>query len=197
MLFTLLAFAIALGVLITFHELGHYWVARRCGVRILRFSVGFGKVLIRRTDRHGTEWAVSAIPLGGYVKMLDDAPENSTAEEQGRAFNNKSLSQRSAIVLAGPVANLVLAALLYTALGLAGTNEPAAILAAPPPSTTAAQAGFQAGDQITSVNDEPVQSWSEARWQMLDALTSGGEARIQVNTATGRSHERRLDLQPA
>src|SRR5690606_34668650 len=77
------------------------------------------------------------------------------------------------------------------------TNEPAAILAAPPPSTTAAQAGFQAGDQITSVNDEPVQSWSEARWQMLDALTSGGEPRVQVNTATGRSHERRLDLQPA
>ncbi|MGP1615801.1 MAG: site-2 protease family protein, partial [Pollutimonas bauzanensis] len=78
MLFTLLAFAIALGVLITFHELGHYWVARRCGVRVLRFSVGFGKVLARRTDRHGTEWALSAIPLGGYVKMLDDAPANAT-----------------------------------------------------------------------------------------------------------------------
>lgn len=197
MLFTLLAFAIALGVLITFHELGHYWVARRCGVRILRFSVGFGKVLVRRTDRHGTEWAVSAIPLGGYVKMLDDAPQDGTAQEAAGAFNNKSLIQRSAIVLAGPVANLVLAALLYTALGLAGTNEPAAILGAPPPSTTAAQAGFQAGDRIMRINDEPIQSWSEARWQLLDALTSGGEARIQVNTISGGSRERHLILPPA
>ncbi|HWL28728.1 MAG TPA: site-2 protease family protein, partial [Burkholderiaceae bacterium] len=81
MLFTLLAFALALGVLVTFHELGHYWVARRCGVRVLRFSVGFGKVLARRTDRHGTEWALSAIPLGGYVKMLDD-PEPNGAPDQ-------------------------------------------------------------------------------------------------------------------
>lgn len=197
MLFTLLAFAIALGVLITFHELGHYWVARRCGVRVLRFSVGFGKVLIRRTDRHGTEWAVSAIPLGGYVKMLDDAPEHSTAEEAGRAFNNKSLGQRSAIVLAGPVANLVLAALLYTALGLAGTNEPAAILAAPAPSTTAAQAGFEAGDRITRINDQAVLSWGEARWQLLDALTSGGQVQVQVDTASGVSRERHLNLEPA
>lgn len=197
MLFTLLAFALALGLLITFHELGHYWVARRCGVRVLRFSVGFGKVLIRRTDRHGTEWAVSAIPLGGYVKMLDDASENSTADEAAQAFNNKTLGQRSAIVLAGPVANLVLAALLYTALALAGTTEPAAILSAPPPNTTAAQAGFQAGDRITRINDQPVQSWNEARWQLLDALTGGGEAQVQVDTASGASRERRLHLEPA
>ncbi|SHH87562.1 RIP metalloprotease RseP [Pollutimonas bauzanensis] len=194
MLFTLLAFAIALGVLITFHELGHYWVARRCGVRVLRFSVGFGKVLARRTDRHGTEWALSAIPLGGYVKMLDDAPANATPVEAGQAFNSKTLAQRSAIVLAGPVANLVLAALLYTALGLAGTSEPAAILAAPPPNTTAAQAGFQAGDRITSINQRPVQSWSEARWQLLDVLTSGGEVQVQVDTAAGMARERRLQL---
>ncbi|NYT60946.1 RIP metalloprotease RseP [Alcaligenaceae bacterium] len=192
MLFTLLAFAVALGVLITFHELGHYWVARRCGVRVLRFSVGFGKVLARRTDRHGTEWAVSAIPLGGYVKMLDDAPENATQAEASQAFNQKTLAQRSAIVLAGPVANLILAALLYTALGLAGTNEPAAILAAPPPNTTAAQAGFQAGDQITAINQEKVQSWNEARWQLLDVLTSGGEAQVQVKTTQGASQERHL-----
>lgn len=194
MLFTLLAFAVALGVLITFHELGHYWVARRCGVRVLRFSVGFGKVIARRTDRHGTEWALSAIPLGGYVKMLDDAPENASPAEANQAFNRKTLRQRSAIVMAGPIANLVLAALLYTALGLAGTNEPAAILAAPPSNTVAAQAGFQAGDRITAINQQPVQSWSEARWQLLDMLTDGGEVQIQVDTASGMSRERRLHL---
>lgn len=194
MLFTLLAFAVALGVLITFHELGHYWVARRCGVRVLRFSVGFGKVVARRTDRHGTEWALSAIPLGGYVKMLDDAPENASPAEASQAFNRKTLRQRSAIVMAGPIANLVLAALLYTALGLVGTNEPAAILAAPPPDTVAAQAGFQAGDRITAINQQPVQSWSEARWQLLDMLTDGGEVQIQVDTASGMSRERRLHL---
>src|SRR3546814_394057 len=151
MLFTLLAFAIALGVLITFHELGHYWVARLCGVRVLRFSVGFGKVLARRTDRHGTEWALSAIPLGGYVKMLDDPQPGDDSAMAEQAFNRKNLKQRSAIVLAGPVANLVLAALLYAGLNLAGTSEPAAILAAPPPSSIAAQAGILAGDRITAV----------------------------------------------
>lgn len=194
MLFTLLAFAVALGVLITFHELGHYWVARRCGVKVLRFSVGFGKVLLRRVDRHGTEWAVSAIPLGGYVKMLDD-PEPGV--NTGQAFNQKSLRQRSAIVLAGPVANLVLAALLYTGLNLVGTHEPAAILAAPPASTMAAQAGLQAGDRITAVNRQAVQSWNEARWQLLDVLTGGGQVQLQVETANGMQRERTLHLERA
>src|SRR5690606_17295443 len=154
MLFTLLAFAIALGVLITFHELGHYWVARSCGVRVLRFSVGFGKVLARRVDRHGTEWAVSAIPLGGYVKMLDDPPSDATQEQAAQAFNRKSLGQRSAIVLAGPIANLLLAVLLYAGLNLAGTSEPAAILAAAPAGSVAAQAGVQAGDRIVAIDGQ-------------------------------------------
>ena len=103
MLFTLLAFAVALGSLIIFHELGHYWVARLCGVKVLRFSVGFGKVVLRRTDRHGTEWALSALPLGGYVKMQDDAPAGASAAEAATAFNNKSVGKRIAIVAAGPI----------------------------------------------------------------------------------------------
>src|SRR5690606_11758163 len=182
-------FAIALGVLITFHELGHYWVARLCGVRILRFSVGFGKVLVRRTDRHGTEWALSAIPLGGYVKMLDDPQPGDDPAMAAQAFNRKSLKQRSAIVLAGPVANLVLAALLYAGLNLVGANEPAAILAAPPPSSIAAQAGILEGDRITAVNQHAVQSWGEARWQLLDAITGGGQAQLQVQTTDGLQRE--------
>lgn len=194
MLFTLLAFAIALGVLITFHELGHYLVARYCGVRILRFSVGFGKVLAQRVDRHGTEWAVSAIPLGGYVKMLDDPQPDATPEQASQAFNRKSLRQRSAIVLAGPVANLLLAALLYTGLNLAGTSEPAAILATPTAGTVAAQAGVQAGDRITAIDGQSVQSWNEARWQLFDTLTEGGEARLSITAANGVTRERVLTL---
>src|SRR3546814_1789181 len=139
MFFTLLAFAVALGILITFHELGHYWVARRCGVQVLKFSVGFGKVLVQRVDRHGTQWALSAIPLGGYVKMQDDPEPGAPAELAAQAFNRKSLAQRSAIVLAGPMVNLLLAAVLYTALNLAGTLEPAAVLAPPPGGTPAAR----------------------------------------------------------
>src|SRR5690606_22588601 len=103
MLFTLLAFAIALGVLITFHEYGHHWVARRCGVRVERFSVGFGKVLLRRTDRNGTEWALSAIPLGGYVKFQDDPAPGDSSEAAASAFNRQPLRNRAAIVAAGPI----------------------------------------------------------------------------------------------
>lgn len=197
MLFTLLAFAIALGILITFHELGHYWVARRCGVHVLRFSVGFGRVLARRTDRHGTEWAISAIPLGGYVKMQDEPAPGASPDEAARAFNCKSLRQRSAIVLAGPLANLLLAALLYTLLNLVGTNEPAPLLAAPQSGTAAAAAGVQAGDRILAVNRQSVQSWGEARWLLADALTTGGQASMQVQTVHGAQHERILQLPAA
>lgn len=196
MLFTLLAFALALGLLITFHELGHYWVARRCGVNVLRFSIGFGKVLLRRTDRNGTEWAVSAIPLGGYVKMQDDPPENASPDQIAASFNKKSLLQRTAIVAAGPIANLLLAALLYAGLNVVGNQEPAAILAAPEPATAAALAGFQTGDIIKTVGTQPVQSWSEARWSLLDALTSGGEVVVQVETSAGMLRERILNLSP-
>lgn len=194
MLFTLIAFAVALGLLITFHELGHYWVARLCGVKVLRFSVGFGKVLARRVDRNGTEWALSAIPLGGYVKMLDDPAQDATADQAAQAFNQKSVGKRFAIVLAGPVANLVLAAALYAAISMVGTQEPAAILAAPPVNSAAAQAGFETGDRILRINDTPVQSWSEVRWNMLDGLASGGNLTVQVQTPSGGERERQLML---
>lgn len=192
MFFTLLAFAVALGLLITFHELGHYWVARRCGVRVLRFSVGFGRVLARRTDKNGTEWALSAIPLGGYVKMQDDPPEHATPEQKAESFNSKPVGQRFAIVAAGPLANLLLAALLYAALNMVGTQEPAALLAAPPANSPAAMAGVQAGDRILAVNSTEVRSWGEARWSLLDQVTSGGQASLQVETAQGLDRTRTL-----
>lgn len=193
MLLTLLAFAFALGVLVTFHEYGHYWVARRCGVTVLRFSVGFGKVLWQRVDRHGTQWALSAIPLGGYVKMLDEPPEGASDSVRQSAFNQKSLAQRSAIVAAGPMANLILAAVLYTALGMIGTLEPAAVLSDAPAGTPAAQAGIRAGDEILAVNRNSVRSWPQARWALLDPLSQGGEVDLRVRDAAGIEHERRLD----
>ncbi|WP_459618434.1 RIP metalloprotease RseP [Bordetella sp. 2513F-2] len=192
MFFTLLAFVVALGILITIHELGHYGVARLCGVRVLRFSVGFGKVVLRRQDRHGTEWAVSALPLGGYVKMQDDPPAGASAAEAARAFNRQSVGRRFAIVAAGPVANLLLAILLYAGLNLAGTDVPAPILGQPAAGTPAAQAGFQAGDRILAVQGKEVESWNDARWHLLDVLASGGQAAIEVQPADGGPRIRTL-----
>ncbi|MDN5842787.1 MAG: RIP metalloprotease RseP [Alcaligenaceae bacterium] len=197
MLLTLFAFAFALGVLVTFHEYGHYWVARRCGVKVLRFSVGFGKVLWRRTDRQGTEWALSAIPLGGYVKMLDEAPEGADEALRRSAFNQQSLARRSAIVVAGPFANLLLAAILYMVLGLMGSLQPAAVLSAPPPGTAAAVAGLHEGDEIIAVDDHAVRSWSEARWALLEPLAQGGEIRLELRSASGATRTDTLDTKPA
>jgi regulator of sigma E protease len=194
MLFTLLAFAVALGILITFHELGHYWVARLCGVRVLRFSIGFGKVLVRRFDRHGTEWALSAIPLGGYVKMQDDAPADATPAQIAESFNSQPVRKRMAIVAAGPVFNLVLAVALYAALNLAGVQEPVALVSQPPAQTAAAAAGFQAGDRIVAVDGEPISSWNDARWALMDHLSEGGRVEIDVQAAQGGSHQRILQL---
>jgi len=193
MLTTLLAFALALGILITFHELGHYWVARWCGVRVLRFSVGFGRVLVRRTDSHGTEWALSMIPLGGYVKMLDD-PGDAPDGKASQAFAHKSVARRFAIVAAGPLANLLLAVLLYAALGWLGTQQPTAVLAAPPAGSEAARAGVQAHDRILSVNGREVQSWGQVRWQLLPLLGVGGDVRLDVQSRDGRVHTLTLPI---
>lgn len=192
MLLTLLAFALALGLLVTFHELGHYWAARLSGVRVLRFSVGFGPVLLRRHDRHGTEWALSAIPLGGYVKMLDDAPPDADDAVRRAAFNTQPLRRRVAVVAAGPLANLVLAALIYAALGMWGTQEPAAVLAAPPPGSPAAQAGVQLRDRLKAVDGRPVASWTQARWRLLEPLAEGGRVSLTVQGPDGV--DRQLDL---
>lgn len=194
MLFTLLAFVVALGVLITFHELGHYSVARWCGVRVLRFSVGFGRVLIKRVDRHGTEWAISVLPLGGYVKMQDDPPPGATAAQRAESFNAQSVGRRFAIVAAGPVFNLVLAVVLYAGLSMAGTQEPAAVLAQPAAETPAALAGVARGDRVTAVDGQSMRSWNEVRWALLDRASSGGSASLTVATPGGAERERVLNI---
>jgi len=187
MLFTLLAFFVALGLLITFHELGHYWVARLCGVRVLRFSIGFGKVLVRRQDKHGTEWALSAIPLGGYVKMQDEPPPGASAAQVAESFKTQPVGRRIAIVAAGPLFNLILAVVLYAGLNMVGTQEPAAILGAPVPESAAQRAGLQAGDEILSVDGTPISSWNDARWRMLDVMATGGQVSLDVRSSIGQA----------
>lgn len=171
LLTTIAAFLITLGILIVVHEYGHYWVARKCGVKVLRFSIGFGRPLkrwVRGADR--TEWVIAAMPLGGYVRMLDERDPDClpiAPADAPRAFNRQSVWKRIAIVLAGPVANLLLAIAVYWLLNVVGVMEPQALLGAPPSATTASQAGVSAGDRVLEVDGEPVRSWNELRWVML------------------------------
>jgi regulator of sigma E protease len=188
MLFTLFAFLVALGILITFHELGHYWVARWCGVKVLRFSLGFGRVLLKRVDRHGTEWVLSALPLGGYVKMLDEERQDSAdsrapVKQHPQSFQAQPVGKRFAIVAAGPIFNLLLAVAFYASINIVGTQEPAAILSKPPAATAAAVAGLQGGDQITAVNQQAVASWPQVRWALLQLAADGGQVEIAFERA--------------
>ncbi|MYN08837.1 RIP metalloprotease RseP [Pseudoduganella aquatica] len=170
---TLLAFAVALGSLIIFHELGHYWVARWCGVKVLRFSVGMGKVVwSRRIGPDQTEWAVSALPLGGYVKMLDSRePDTGPLSEADklREFTRQNVWKRIAIVAAGPLANFLLAIFLFAGLYMAGIAEPSSKIAPPASDSAAYAAGLQGGDIVTAVNGERVRVWSDLRWAVIQA----------------------------
>jgi regulator of sigma E protease len=189
---TVLAFLLALGPLIIFHELGHYVVARMCGVKVLRFSVGMGKVVwSRRVGRDQTEWAVSALPLGGYVKMLD-ARDPSTApkddSELDREFTRQNVWKRIAIVAAGPIANFLLAIVVLAGLFMHGVEEPGTRLRAVPETATAWQAGVRGGDAIAAVNGQPVATWSELRWEVMRAAIDKAEVRLQVRGQGGSTY---------
>ena len=172
-LYKIIAFAITLGVLVVFHELGHYVVARLAGVKVLRFSVGFGRLVwSRRFGRDRTEWALSAIPLGGYVKMADEREGPVDRADLARAFNRQSVWRRIAIVVAGPLANLLLAVLLFAGTYAAGIPGQHALLAEPPVTTAAAAADIRAGDRVVAVDGEPVGSWQELRWRVVRAQGS-------------------------
>jgi len=166
----LLAFAVTLGVLVIFHELGHYVVARLVGVKVLRFSVGFGRIIwSRRVGRDRTEWALSAVPLGGYVKMVDEREGEVSRADLPRAFNRQPVWKRIAIVAAGPAANLLLAVLLFTGTYVAGIPGERAVLTSPPAGSPAAVAGLAASDEIVAVDGERVLSWQDLRWRLLKA----------------------------
>jgi len=192
---TLAAFIVALGLLIIVHEFGHYLVARLCGVKVLRFSVGFGRPLwMRPVGRDRTEWAIAAVPLGGYVKMVDEREGPVAPADLPRAFNRQSVWRRIAIVSAGPAANFLLAIALYWLLFVVGVQEAKPVLGAPEPGTVAAAAGVQRGDIVRAINGEPAGSWSDVRWRLLDLALERKPARLEV-LEHGRSISwRSLDL---
>jgi regulator of sigma E protease len=194
-IFYLGAFAVALGLLIVVHEAGHFLVARWCGVKVLRFSVGFGKPLLsRRFGRDQTELALAAFPLGGYVKMLDEREGEVQAQELPRAFNRQSVWKRFAIVLAGPVANFALAVFMYWALFVHGVDEPRPILGKPTAHSAADRAGFQEGELVRSINGQAVTAWTELRWELLQQAFGKGSVTLEVINTRNEITFRRMDL---
>jgi len=165
------AFIIAIGILVTIHEFGHYWVARKMGVKVLRFSIGFGKPLWKKVaGEDATEYVLAAIPLGGYVKMLDEREGDVDAADLDRAFNRKSVWARIAIVLAGPLANLILAVFLYWLVFIVGITGVAPIVGAPEGESPAAAAGFESGDKIVAIADRRTPTWDTVYVALLDAI---------------------------
>ena len=192
---TIAAFLLALGPLIVVHEFGHFLVARACGVKVLRFSLGFGRVLVRwHTGRDRTEWALSAIPLGGYVKMLDEREGPVAPEELTRAFNRQNVWRRVAIVIAGPLANFLLAIVLYWGLFLHGVPDVRAVVGEVVAGSPAATAGFTPDEAIVAVNGQAVVTWNDARWLLLEAAVDRARVPVRTLAPGGTLHERRLDL---
>lgn len=188
------AFLLALGILVVIHELGHYLAARTCGVKVLRFSVGFGRVLwSRRFGPDQTEWAVATFPLGGYVKMLDEREAPVADDETRRAFNRQTVGRRAFIVAAGPAANLLLAVFLYWVLFIYGVEELRPRLAAPPAATAAAAAGVIEGDLVRSVNGVVIQTWQELRWEVLRHALDREAIEIEVGDNLNSVRRYRID----
>ncbi|UVK89535.1 sigma E protease regulator RseP [Pseudomonas sp. B21-051] len=171
---------IALGVLVTFHEFGHFWVARRCGVKVLRFSVGFGMPLLRWHDKQGTEFVVAAIPLGGYVKMLDEREGEVPADQLHQSFNRKSVRQRIAIVAAGPIANFLLALVFFWVLAMLGSEQIRPVIGAVEPGSIAAKAGLNAGQEIVAIDGEPTSGWAAVNLQLVRRLGESGSLQLLV-----------------
>ncbi|MBJ2158221.1 RIP metalloprotease RseP [Variovorax sp. IB41] len=192
---TVIAFVVALGVLIAVHEYGHYRVAVACGVKVERFSVGFGKALFRWQPKRQhpgqqTEFVIAAFPLGGYVKMLDEREGPVAPEERHRAFNTQPLRSRAAIVAAGPIANLLLAIVLYTAVNWIGVQEPVARLAQPVAASLAEAAGLRGGEHITRAGFDgdltPVQSFEDLRWRMTQGALDARDLTLEVAGEDGK-----------
>ena len=192
---TILAFVGALVLLVVFHEFGHYWVARRCGVKVLRFSLGFGKAIYsKRFKGSDTEWVVSMIPLGGYVKMLDEREGEVAPDELNQAFNRKPVLQRMAIVVAGPLANFLLAIFLYWIFFMHGVPGIKPVLGEVTAGSPAAIAQMQTGETVLSIDDVAIPSWQELNWRLLDLGLQQKQVKIEALTASGATVLHQLDL---
>jgi regulator of sigma E protease len=175
MITTILATIVALGVLVTVHEFGHYWVAKRCGVRVLRFSIGFGRALYTWKDQSGTEFCIAAIPLGGYVKMLDAREQSISDAERAEAFDQKTIGQRFAIVAAGPGINLIFATLVYALISMIGIQTPVPV-AGELPAETAMKTRLPA--EVVSFDGRPMESWERISIAMVDVI--GDQKTVQI-----------------
>ncbi|MBA1274267.1 RIP metalloprotease RseP [Stutzerimonas azotifigens] len=194
-LYMIIGTLIALGVLVTFHEYGHFWVARRCGVKVLRFSVGFGTPLVRWHDRHGTEFVIAAIPLGGYVKMLDEREAPVAEHQLDQAFNRKPVRQRFAIVSAGPLANFILALLFFWLVAMLGSQQVRPVIGAVEPDSLADHAGLVAGQEIVSVNNQETSGWAAVNLQLVRRLGESGTLQLSVRDAgSDQPIARQIDL---
>lgn len=195
-LYMIVGTLVALGVLVTFHEFGHFWVARRCGVKVLRFSVGFGTPLLRWHDRQGTEFVIAAIPLGGYVKMLDERESDVPAALAAQSFNRKTVGQRIAITAAGPIANFLLAIVFFWMLAMLGSQQVRPVVGGVEAGSLAAVAGLTAGQEIVSIDGKPTSGWAEINLQLVRRLGESGSLQIGVRddgASQGSLHTVSLD----
>ena len=196
-LYSIVAFVVALGVLVTIHEFGHFWVARTLGVKVLTFSVGFGRALWSRRPRDGeTEYVIAMVPLGGYVKMLDESEGEVAEHELHRAFNRKPLSTRVAVVVAGPAFNFLFAILVYWCMYMIGVEGLRPIVAETAPDSVAERAGFRPGDEVKSVQGADVETWQSAVQAIVAASLDDGSIGVEVLDDAQRRRERTIDLGP-
>ncbi|MEJ2608551.1 MAG: sigma E protease regulator RseP [Candidatus Thiodiazotropha sp.] len=192
-LFTIISFVLALGILIAVHEFGHFWVARKLGVKVLRFSIGFGRAIWKRTSSvDGTEYVLAAIPLGGYVKMLDEREGPVPEAEQARAFNRQTLAVRSAIVAAGPLFNLLFAILAFWVVFVTGDTGLKSVIGEVEEGSLAQRSGFSAGDDILSVDDQPTPTWESVVYVMLSEALDHDTLDVRVLDSNKDEHHRQL-----
>ncbi len=186
------AFVVAIGILVAFHEFGHFWMARKLGVKVLRYSIGFGKPLLTRRGKDGCEYVLAAVPLGGYVKMLDEREGEVPAAEAHLSFNRQSPYRRFAIVAAGPLANFLLAIVFFWMVYVLGQPGLKPVVAAPPAQSAAAKAGIEAGEVITRINGEPVATWNALRTALLEKVVDRHTLQLELQRSVSDPSSRTL-----